>query len=350
MASDGSAQTNLTGSPSADQHPTWSPDGSKIAFASNRDGAHLDIWVMNADGSSPMNLTPLPDSTESGEAGTEPAWSPDGNRIAYNYQGDVWVMNVDGSGKTNLTHDPAKPAAGWQPSWSPNGSAIAYIRDFDIWVMGADGSGKTQLTSTTGGTGTEKAPDWSPDGTRIAYERSGQIWRMNADGTGQKPVSAGAGKGGTQPAWSAAGTKIVFSSSAYSAPNGPDIFRMNPDGTGVTRLPTAVPASDVDPAVQPVAPTSKLPTYTTLQASAGSTITASGELFNAHSGQLMTVTLFKQVGTSYQKVTATRPVLSAYGTYGTTFADPGADKCKVVARFGGDTDHLASQKAVTFAC
>jgi Tol biopolymer transport system component len=350
MAGDGSAQTNLTGSPSTDQHPTWSPDGRKIAFASNRDGAHMDIWVMNADGSSPVNLTPLPDSSGSGEAGTEPAWSPDGTRIAYNYQGDVWVMNIDGSGKVNLTEDPAKPAAGWQPAWSPNGSAIAYIKDFDVWVMGADGSNKTQLTTTTGGSGTEKAPDWSPDGTRIAYERSGQIWRMNADGTGQKAVSAGTGKGGTQPAWSAAGTRIVFSSSAYSAPNGPDIFKINPDGTGVTRLATAVPASDVDPAVQPIAPTSKLPTYTTVQASAGSTITASGELFNAHSGHLMTVTLSKLVGTSYQQVATVRPMLGAYGTYSTTFADPGADKCKVVARFGGDTDHLASQKAKTFAC
>ena len=79
--------------------------------------------------------------------------------------------------------------------------------------------------------------------------------------------------------------------------------------------------------------------------SAGSTITASGELFNAHSGHLMTVTLFKLVGTTYQQVAATRPQLGAYGTYSTTFTDPGADKCKVVARFAGDADHRASQKA-----
>ncbi len=350
IARDGSAQTNLTASPSRDQNPAWSPDGTKIAFASDRDGSHLDIWVMNADGSGAVNLTPLPDSTDSGEAGIEPAWSPDGNRIAYGYQGDVWVMNSDGSAKTNLTHDPAIAAAGWQAAWSPGGSKIAYIRGFDVWAMNADGSGKTQLTFTTGGLGTEKAPDWSPDGTRIVYERSGQIWRMNANGSGQKAVAAGTGKGGTRPAWSSAGTKIVFASNSFSAPNGYDIFTMNPDGSGVTRLPTAVPATDEDPAWQPVPTTAKLPTYTTLRVSAGTAIDASGELFTAHPGQPMTVTLSKLVGTTYRKVATTHPVLGRYGTYRTSFADPGADKCRIVARFAGDADHVASQKVRTFAC
>ncbi|HEV8055600.1 MAG TPA: hypothetical protein VGP51_03850 [Nocardioidaceae bacterium] len=173
---------------------------------------------------------------------------------------------------------------------------------------------------------------------------------MRANGTAQKSVSAGTDKGGTRPAWSAAGTKIVFSSSGYTAPNGPDIFTMTPDGKSVKRLATAVPASDLDPTWQPVAPTKRLPTYTTLNVSAGADITASGELFTAHPGQSMTVTLFKKVGTSFQKVRATSPVLGAFGTYATSFAAPSAATCKVVARFGGDADHLASQKAVTFSC
>ena len=351
MAPDGSGQTNLTGDPAADQDPAWSPDGSRIAFASTRDGNHLDIWVMNADGTSPVNLTPLPDSTESGEAGVEPAWSPDGSRIAYSYQGDVWVMSADGSGKTNLTHDPALAAAGRQPAWSPNGTKIAYVRTGDIWAMNADGSGKIQLTTSTGGTGTEKSPDWSPDGTRIVYERSGQIWRMNADGSGQKLVSGGTGKGGTRPAWSSDGTKIVLSSSAYTAPNGPDIFTMNPDGSTVKRIPPAMDGQDLDPSWQPVATTAKLPTYTILRTALGTTsITASGELFTAHPGSTMRVTLYRQVGTTFETVATNNPVLGRYGTYTTSFAIPTADTCKIVARFAGDADSLASQKAKTFIC
>ena len=90
IARDGTSRTNLTNHPARDQNPAWSPDGSKLAFASTRDGAHLDIWVVNADGSGLINLTPLPDTTGLGESGTDkqtaivtgggtgPAWSPEG--------------------------------------------------------------------------------------------------------------------------------------------------------------------------------------------------------------------------------------------------------------------------------
>ncbi len=351
MAADGSGQINLTGNISRDQDPAWSPDGSKIAYSSTAAGAHLDIWVMNADGSGKVNLTPLPDSTESGEAGVEPTWSSDGSRIAYSYQGDVWVMNADGSAKTNLTHDPALPAAGIQPAWSPDGSKIAYTRGADIWIMNADGTGKVQRTFTTGGTGTEKFPDWSPDGTRIVYEKSGQIWRMQADGGRQKAVKTGTGNVGTRPAWSAAGTRIVFSSSGFGAPNGPDIFTIRPDGTGVTRLATAVPNQDLDPSWQPVATTAKLPTLTLLRAPvSATTITATGELFNAHPGQSVTVTLSRLVGTTYEQVATAQPVLDAYGNYSTSFALPDTTKCRIVAKFNGDADHLASQATKTVPC
>lgn len=351
MAADGSGQINLTGSAARDQDPAWSPDGSKIAYSSTAAGAHLDIWVMNADGSGKVNLTPLPDSTESGEAGVEPTWSPDGSRIAYGYQGDVWVMNADGSAKANLTHDLALPAAGGQAAWSPDGTKIAYTRGADIWTMNADGTGKVQRTFTTGGTGTEKFPDWSPDGTRIVYEKSGQIWRMQANGGRQKAVTSGAFEGGTRPAWSAVGTRIVFTSSSFGAPNGPDIFTIRPDGTGETRLPTAVPGQDLDPSWQPVATTAKLPTLTLLRAPvSATTITATGELFTAHPGQSITVTLYRLVGTVYEPVTTAQPVLDAYGIYTTSFALPDTTRCGIVAKFNGDADHLASQAMRSVAC
>ncbi len=308
MAADGSGQASVSQSTARDQDPAWSPDGSKIAFASDRAGSHLDIWTMNADGSAKVNLTPLPDSTESGEAGIEPAWSPDGTRIAYAYQGDVWVMN-------------------------------------------AAGGGKTQLTTTTGASGTEKYPDWSPDGLRLTYEKSGQIWRMRADGTQQKAMTSGTGECGTRPAWSAVGTRIVFASQCFTAPNGPDIFTARPDGTAVTRVPNASAAQDLDPAWQPVPTTDRQASYLTLRASATSTrVNASGELFTAHPGQAVTVTLSRLVDGSYQEVASKQAELDAYGSYRTNFPLPDATSCRVVARFLGDSDHRSSTRTRTFDC
>ena len=74
---DGSNPVNLTNNPAYDGQPAWSPDGTRIAFTSDRDG-RLGIYVMNADGSNPAHLTNNPASRDS-----DPAWSPDGKRIAF---------------------------------------------------------------------------------------------------------------------------------------------------------------------------------------------------------------------------------------------------------------------------
>ncbi|MFN2505940.1 MAG: TolB family protein, partial [Acidimicrobiales bacterium] len=71
------------------------------------------------------------------------------------------------------------------------------------------------------------------DGRQIVYGKGSAVWVMKADGTNQLQILANS----VLPAWSPDGTKIVFSSSAFGAPNGPDIFVANPDGSGVTRLP-----------------------------------------------------------------------------------------------------------------
>ena len=249
MAPDGSGQVNLTNDTRGDTDPVWSADGTRIAFV--RATAHGDIWVMNEDGSGQINLTPDPNDGQ-GNAGINPTWSPD-NRIAYADSHEIWAMNADGSGKTNLTNTPATEAVETLPAWSPDGTKIAFIMNFDVWVMNSDGSGRTRLTSTTGAGTAERWPNWSPDGTKIVYDRSGQAWVMNADGSNQTALTGGLGESGEQPAFSPDGTKIVFHSNAFDAPNGDDIFVMNADGTGVTRLPTAVPPSDNDPDWQAVA-------------------------------------------------------------------------------------------------
>jgi Tol biopolymer transport system component len=133
----------------------WSPDGRRIAFASKPHwcvtgprpcySSHSDIYVMNADGSGTRKLT------HNALQNAEPAWSPDGRKIAFrstrNGNRDIYVMNADGSGKRNLTRNAAWDS---RPSWSPDGRKIAFVSNRDgrleAHVMNADGSGQRSLT------------------------------------------------------------------------------------------------------------------------------------------------------------------------------------------------------------
>jgi Tol biopolymer transport system component len=134
----------------------WSPDGRRIAFAAQPDwcrtrpcySSHSDIYVMNADGSGKRMLT------HNARYNAEPAWSPDGRKIAFrstrNGNRDIYVMNADGSGKRNLTRNAAWDS---RPSWSPDGRKIAFVSNRDgrleAHVMNADGSGQQSLTQGT---------------------------------------------------------------------------------------------------------------------------------------------------------------------------------------------------------
>jgi Tol biopolymer transport system component len=254
MNPDGTGLVNLTNHPADDLYPTWSPDGTRIAYASHRDLGY-DIYVMNPDGTDPARLTDQP------EYDTSPAWSPDGTRIAFGRSYDIYVMNADGTGQVNLTNHPDWDFA---PAWSPDGSQIAFRsnRDgsyefYDIYVMNADGTGQVNLTNNPGLDG---SPAWSPDGSRIAFtsNRDGdyEVYVMNADGTGQVNLTNHPGTDGS-PTWSPDGSRIAFVSdrsgnypSEYC--NGLKIYVMNADGTGQTRLTnTDIEWCDVSPAWSP---------------------------------------------------------------------------------------------------
>jgi Tol biopolymer transport system component len=232
---DGTDLIRLTDSPGYDFDPSWSPDGTRIAFRSERSG-DPEIWVMNADGSDQRRLA----------AGLSPAWSPDGSKIAYAGPGDILcppgqglecsglsIMNVDGSGQ----HRVPDTDGGEYPSWSPDGTRIAFnanlTGDHVMYIVNADGSNLVDLSVV----GEGWQVDWSPDGRSVLFA-SGRdqaapgyddIYVMRPDGSDIRRLT---NQKAYTPAWSPDGEHVVFSA--------PGLFVMDPDGTSVTAIPTSV--------------------------------------------------------------------------------------------------------------
>jgi TolB protein len=190
---DGTGLTKLPSVP-GDTDPAWSPDGSKIAFVRFWEGS-AGIWVMNADGTGLRRITdggPDVDGTDLG-----PAWSPDGSRIAFAREGrpaqastgntDIYVVNADGTDFVRLTDDPMMEYA---PTWSPDGSRIAF-EAYDLATGGNPPSPLRLYVMNADGThmdalGPEnvEGPSWSPDGTEIAFvdTETGSIMAIHPDG------------------------------------------------------------------------------------------------------------------------------------------------------------------------
>jgi WD40 repeat protein len=242
MNQDGSGQTRLTFDPAEDTQPAWSPDGRRIAFFHAN-----DVFVMNADGSGQVNLT----NGGGTVVNAEPDFSPDGQRIAFqsnrNGNFDIFVMNADGGNVTQLTTTFGND---FQPAWSPNGQRIVFrsTRDgnSEIYVMNQDGSGQTNLTLNPLN---DQEPDFSSDGTQIVFTRSDpqqEVMLMSATGGTVAPLTS-LGRN-FNAAFSPDGKKITFVSDRDGSF---EIYSMNAaDGTAQTRL-TNVVALDNTPAWQP---------------------------------------------------------------------------------------------------
>lgn len=248
-------------------YPNPSPDGKRVLFQSNRTG-RWEIYVMNADGSDPTQLT-----DRAGDNVT-PVWSPDGKRIALaaspGGNSDIYVMNADGSEWKRLTDHPGDDS---HPHWSADGSRIVFnsprttpdlTADWssqwhEIFSMKVDGTDLRQHTDH----GTVCTyPSFSPDGTKIAYrkvtdtpgfawdlttgQRNSEVFVANVDGSSEVNLSNNAAFDGW-PVWSPDGRQIAFASNRTGPANVGQLYVVNVDGTGLRQI-TGGPWSHAQPA------------------------------------------------------------------------------------------------------
>jgi dipeptidyl aminopeptidase/acylaminoacyl peptidase len=203
---DGTGLTEVASGARPVEVASWSPDGERIAFARYSTGAWgpEDIYLVDADGGgNEVRLTSDP------ARDFLPAWSPDGSKIAFVSERDgnaeVYVMNADGSDPVNLTNHPA-PDAVWPGSWSPDGTRILFGSGRagaggEISVMNADGSDPVVLTQTPFA---ERWASWSQDGTKVVFSQHpvGNIFVMNTDGTGMVDITNSGDVLDRYPHWS----------------------------------------------------------------------------------------------------------------------------------------------------
>jgi TolB protein len=262
------------------QVPVVSPDGSKIAFLSNRDGQD-DLYVMRADGTNVIRLT------QTAESESAPYWSADSRQIRYAVSGSgssrIDSIDVDGRNRKTIGTVPGRMvglsrdgtrvfvAQGtwtevkllltdldgsnpkqltdgssviWSPKWSPDGKTIAFTgRDAShiqhIYLMDADGSNRRQLTHIESAEGEGQCPMWSPDGKRLAIQTSrkdhmGFVWIVDyPSGTAHKLATHEAIFEDELPVWFPDGKRLAFQSNRSGRM---ELWTMNADGTHLRQL------------------------------------------------------------------------------------------------------------------
>jgi len=241
--------SKLTADTSSASDPAFSPDGSRIAFVSQRDG-NAEIYVMNADGTGAARVTndPQPDG--------RPAFTPDGQAIVFHSsraappapagKQQIWTVSLDGTGLTQLTRD----SVNGSPTVSPDGQTIAYVssrnKDSDIWLMGRDGSNQRQFTRSPQQRETE--PHFLRDGT-LAY----LVERRDGNRTVQQVMRADLATGSV--------TALTGTDLAIAA------FAVSPSGDLVALVVNAEPQNRRNPAyrvyIQPVSSATPVPMPTT---------------------------------------------------------------------------------------
>lgn len=232
----------------APAHATFPGANGKIVF-SRFTGDRFDLYTINPDGSGERLLV---------TGGSHPSWSPDGQKVAFTRQAvfgaspvSLAVIDADGSHLRDLSDNVLRFA---RPVWSPDGSRIAFARDdngsWSLDVVKVDGSQLSKVANAPLlSSRTDHPIDWSPDGARLVFSANEDIETVRLDGSDLRNLTNSVDEE-SDPAWSPAGDKIAFSlvPLAEGSPR-PDIYVINPDGTGFSKV--SADAHDVDPAWSP---------------------------------------------------------------------------------------------------
>jgi Tol biopolymer transport system component len=265
MNADATNQVRLTNNSVVDDHPTWSPDGTKIAFVSERPTGGFALSLMNADGTNKTEITPMSFDTRFPiwDAWSM-SWSPDGNRIVFQepsaFPSDIFIVNIDGSDRHVLINGPGDER---QPSWSPDGSRILFSNQVslffhNLFTVKPDGTDLQPLVHFD--EETDLAASWSPTGNMIAfqtfdYANFENIVIANADGSDRQLFDSGSLNpdfgGRDKPQWSPDGSKIIFQVTRDDI--GTEIYVKNINGTGLAQV-TNTPGNNFKPSWQPLAP------------------------------------------------------------------------------------------------
>lgn len=257
IKADGSDVTLLTKKPGRRIDPSWSPDGTKLAYSDFDDD--LDIYVLDLETGKERQVTDSPADD------TSPAWSPDGTKLAFVSQrqggSHLYLIDADGdeSEGSPVTRLTSGNASNYDPAWSADGTHIYFAHDpldgveqADLYALNAPSASQPEPSPPVPLLSDDASvfqPASSPDGTKLAFvsqpDGVSQIFVANADGSKPRQLTDGPGHK-TSPSWSPDGRRIVFSSGTGMN----DLFMMNADGTNVRQI-TELNGDLVTPAWNP---------------------------------------------------------------------------------------------------